>query len=76
MGQRRGKYSDDELEAAVEAVLAGTSDRGARGFVVFPCPLSMLRKAWASFLSALPGCLTRTVMQLGFKFAALCGGRF
>ncbi|KAE9047529.1 hypothetical protein PR002_g986 [Phytophthora rubi] len=32
MGQRRGKYSDDELEAAVQAVLAGTSDRGARGF--------------------------------------------
>ncbi|KAE9250132.1 hypothetical protein PF002_g4947 [Phytophthora fragariae] len=29
MGQRRGKYSDDELEAAVQAVLAGTSDRGA-----------------------------------------------
>ncbi|KAE9020910.1 hypothetical protein PR001_g13492 [Phytophthora rubi] len=28
MGQRRGKYSDDELEAAVQAVLAGSSDRG------------------------------------------------
>ncbi|KAE9004537.1 hypothetical protein PF010_g10850 [Phytophthora fragariae] len=47
MGQRRGKYSDDELEAAVQAVLAGTSDRGARGFVA-PAPLSSFSPARVS----------------------------